>query len=434
VTNKMHKCRKWTLIVAAGVFLLASCRTRPESSAVREMHSTSSPQGSTVRDLISHIKQTYLKSVDTQDLRKRMIDHLVILGLANPDGKVKIIYQFPDRSPADVELLKTKILPAEISLAEVDEYLEKLVSANSQNPYLVNFLSTAAISPALLAKIEAEGHSVFPDLLAYGMLLENLSKLLREDVEFLKYCRIIMDLKLRTTGATKYFNEFEKIKIPVLNKFGDEYVLYQQKGEVPFSLGYDVLSENIMVAAEWDKRWGNEANFEVGRVLCSNPAGWSDSWLPNGAGPTVIAPDRVGMLFSPPNPQEWADLYTVWNLGFVSSYENWPYFFMKLITPFVAEHVKNPTEFMHRRGMALFLHANFALIGRPLKSDSSKVAWGSKKLYMDFGAANLRYSRNYLAGVESTSRGSKISLAAPKICDKTDFERVERTWTFSDFN
>ena len=111
-------------------------------------------------------------------------------------------------------------------------------------------------------------------------------------------------------------------------------------------------------------------------------------------------------------------------MDFVSNYENWPYFFMKLLTPYVSGHHGNSTEFLHRRGMALLIHAHFILIGRVLKKDFSKVNWNSKKLYLDLGRLNLKYAENYKKSISQY----KSNLKVPEICNYNSQFNEAKDW------
>ena len=55
-------------------------------------------------------------------------------------------------------------------------------------------------------------------------------------------------------------------------------------------------------------------------------------------GSTRVSYDGQRVEFRPPLPRQWADLYTTWNLAFVTNSEltkAWPYFFVKLLIPSV---------------------------------------------------------------------------------------------------
>ena len=56
-------------------------------------------------------------------------------------------------------------------------------------------------------------------------------------------------------------------------------------------------------------------------------------------GPTTISDGGQTIEFRPPFPGLWADLYTTWNMAFVTIpelSEAWPYWLVKLVIPSVS--------------------------------------------------------------------------------------------------
>ena len=58
-----------------------------------------------------------------------------------------------------------------------------------------------------------------------------------------------------------------------------------------------------------------------------------------GAGPTRLSLDGKTLGLFYPFGRQWADLYTTWNLAFVTNFRNWPYMMVKLLIPRYVMHI-----------------------------------------------------------------------------------------------
>ena len=69
-----------------------------------------------------------------------------------------------------------------------------------KNKYLHDFLLQSEISyfTKILSKVEMEGGAIFPDVIAYAMVLEKLTLAMRNDWEILEACNQIWKGKLAT--------------------------------------------------------------------------------------------------------------------------------------------------------------------------------------------------------------------------------------------
>ena len=64
-------------------------------------------------------------------------------------------------------------------------------------------------------------------------------------------------------------------------------------------------------------------------------------------GETRISEDGQKLEFRPPLPRQWNDLYSTWNLAFVTNTEltpAWPYFMVKLLIPSVSPCTDSKTN------------------------------------------------------------------------------------------
>ena len=104
-----------------------------------------------------------------------------------------------------------------------------------------------------------------------------------------------------------------------------------------------------------------------------------------------------------PLPKEWADLYATWNLGFVSSYTNFPYFMAKLLIPSVNNYAHNPAGYMYHRALPLYTHINYELFHRFDRSlTPAMTGWYSKELTHHFGRMNVLSAKSYQRKVKTS--------------------------------
>ena len=79
------------------------------------------------------------------------------------------------------------------------------------------------------------------------------------------------------------------------------------------------------------------------QLFCFSPIGNRKSSDCTGSGPSKLSADRQAIEYAPAYPMQWADLYTTWNLAFVTNSKSWPYAFTKLLIPSVSgyHHLDN---------------------------------------------------------------------------------------------
>jgi len=77
----------------------------------------------------------------------------------------------------------------------------------------------------------------------------------------------------------------------------------------------------------------------------------------------------LGVLdIRPPLPRIWANLYSSWNLAFVSAYLNNPMFFSKLLAPIVHVYQGEGNEglYLWPRVVCLYMHIQYEIMSRTL--------------------------------------------------------------------
>jgi hypothetical protein len=154
-----------------------------------------------------------------------------------------------------------------------------------------------------------------------------------------------------------------------------------------------------MEAVLEDTRLGFTDNARAGMSMAVNPPGDTKANPKTGAGPSRFTPDHKAILYFPPLPRQWVDLYSTWNLAFVSHYPDHPFFFAKLLTPQVGCYQAAPEGYLYNRGMALYTHIYFTLFTR-LDRKAKKPAladmdWSNKDLTKLWAKVNAASAHAY---------------------------------------
>ena len=116
-----------------------------------------------------------------------------------------------------------------------------------------------------------------------------------------------------------------------------------------------------MEAVLEDERNHNFANAEVGVILAKFPQTVEHN-NKTGSGPCRLSPSRQFFECSQPLSRRWADLYSSWNLAFVSQFPDFVYYVPKLLIPTVSSYQDNPAGSL--------LHSMFRFDPRNLSSNS----------------------------------------------------------------
>ena len=100
------------------------------------------------------------------------------------------------------------------------------------------------------------------------------------------------------------------------------------------SFGINALSVNIMEAVLEDERNQNFDNAQAGVILAKFPHTREHN-NKTGSGPCHLSPSLQGFECPQPLTLHWADLYSSWNLAFVSEFPDFVYYIPKLLIPSV---------------------------------------------------------------------------------------------------
>ena len=98
-------------------------------------------------------------------------------------------------------------------------------------------------------------------------------------------------------------------------------------------------------------------------------------------------------------PRVWNNIYSSWNLGFVSNYKNWPSFFAKLLNPATCGtyQTEDAGLYIWPRVIALYLHLHYMMMNRAAakSKEPEGLDWRSERVTEIFGKVNLVAARLY---------------------------------------
>jgi hypothetical protein len=304
-----------------------------------------------------------------------------------------------------LERVADKLIDPNLSMFQVAKFIEKIVEANSQNEYLLRFLAVASTKKfkKLEAKIKSEGSTILPNVVAYALVLENMTKLMRDDWRLLESVLLQWPKVRKEINLKKHLNLFDKLKLASVESPIENIVEIQKEGVVPGSFLKRMLPINILEAVAFDVKLGGTKNAKAGYILSKyNPNGSEAKELLNNAN-AQWSSDYKAIVLGIPESEKWADLYSTWNLGFVSHYKYFPFVMAKLVIPQVANHYRNSGEYIYNRGIALYIHLHYSFLGRVdgNKSISNTMDWYEEEFYKLWGEVNYNSTKSYENLVES---------------------------------
>ena len=295
--------------------------------------------------------------------------------------------------------LDSRLMPKDLTMEQVNQFIDHMVIAAEANPYLTDFLEQAENQyfEHLQNKVETEGAKVFPSVVAYAFVLEALTVVMREDYTLSAVFKKIWKKHRINEGFYKQMIPFEISKLFTL-EFAFHRIRKQfKKGIVPGSTLKVILPLNILEAIAEDVRIGNRSNAISGWPIAVHAPGTKKLNPQTGAGPTHFSDDGKTLLFCMSLPKEWADLYTTWNLAFVSHYHDFPFMMAKLLIPQVNDFQDAPEEYICNRGNSLYLHINHTIFGRVDRANAGQpeMNWKEESLSLLWGKVNRESAKKY---------------------------------------
>ena len=148
-----------------------------------------------------------------------------------------------------------------------------------------------------------------------------------------------------------------------------------------------------MEAVREDERLNNFANAEAGVVLAKFPHTKEENYK-TGSGPCRLSRSQQFLECPQPLTLHWADLYSSWNLAFVSEFPDFVYYIPKLLIPSVSNYQDNPAGYIYTRILALYTYIHWKMNWNDL-NQNRKIQWSEDSLTKAWGAANKISSQDY---------------------------------------
>ena len=305
---------------------------------------------------------------------------------------------------------------------EVDAFVDHIVACASKNQYLNGVMRAFAKSG--YAFQGADRDAVIAKVIGYAVALARLTKLMRDDWRVVAAVQAHWAQYKKGMRHLKVLNLFEKAKFLTVEYMITQLLRNHREHKIPADSGRATLPLNIMEAVLEDTRLRNLDNARVGITLALAKPGEEKLNKRTGAGPTTFSDDGKAIAYRMPLSKRWDDLYTVWNLAFVSHYGRFPYLFAKLLTPQVLCYEEDPHGYIYNRGLALYMHlhqATFERMDRAAAKANGKpfpeeLAWADPALTKLFSATNVASSRDYDQALQqaepSLARALRIGLTS----------------------
>ncbi len=346
--------------------------------------------GSPEEKIASYVKQT-LQGWTSAGAVDLMRGHYAQLRLIDANGRW---------AAPELEAISDFLLPSDLDQQKIYAFIDVMTASAAANGYLHDFLVQAKEEdfPLFRAKLAAGGNQMLPDMIAYAVVQDRLSKAMREDYTLMSTCETIWKKARNEANIWKYMEAFEfaklfSIEIPAI----EEFIKIHKSGAVPPNFLRAALPVNIMEACLEDLRKHHPENARSGWSLLVNRPGDPEN-SKTGSGPAHWSEDGKAIHVALPLARHWDDLYSTWNLAFVAQRENGPYLMMKLLTPQVGSYENNPQEYLYNRVLALYTHMHWALLRRAddAKSGKTEMDWSMDEPILHlWGAANRDSGRKY---------------------------------------
>ena len=166
-----------------------------------------------------------------------------------------------------------------------------------------------------------------------------------------------------------------------------------------------------------DEERRNFDNAEAGLILAKFPHTRKYN-NKTGSGPCHLSRSRQFLECPQPLTLHWADLYSSWNLAFVSGFPDFVYYIPKLLIPSVSNYQDNPAGYIYTRllGLYTYIHWRINWIQLNQKNQNKPIQWSEDSLTKAWGAANKISSQDYvkrLAWALSTSTKHVEAIPRP---------------------
>lgn len=335
--------------------------------------------------IASRIKET-LTALTEEDIASLMERHLQLLGLRT---------QTQPSSWAHPRLANfaPMLLPGNVTRHHLAEMVDVMAMNAARNPYLHSFLMRAGgpDTAQLLQRVDLEGGRVLPDVVTYAVVLDRLNWFMIRDWRTMEVCQEVWSSRYTFLSLSKMATPFEVMKTYAIESVFNDITKFLKTKKPQLDVDYALHGQiNIAMAMSEDTRLLNNDNALAGQPLLQLGGGGKRGNIAQFA---QLSADGQTVETRPPLPLQWADLYTTWNMAFVSHLPNFPYFIVKLLIPTVSDYQDYPEAFIHHRLTTLWATINYQIailgLGGP------DFDWSSKALTQSWGRVNKESAADY---------------------------------------
>lgn len=290
----------------------------------------------------------------------------------------------------ELEDIGEQLLPSDLSVNDAYDLLDRMAIHAEENPYMVDLFETVEGEQfnTLFNQVDATGASILPAVVAYAILQENLTKAMYNDYKLIEVLMNIWVPTRQALGIEANLSTFHTLKLMSVEKPMNDYIGFHTTGIVPADYAKLDLPLNIFEAVAEDLSADRRDNARAGTILGFH--------LP-GVKPARFSDDGKAILLTMPEPKAWADLYTIWNMAFVSHFTYFPFVMVKLMIPQVNNITENPDAYIYNRSLALYSHLHFSFLGQfdQLMAGQTPMNWYDAELTKTFGEVAKRSAKKY---------------------------------------
>ncbi len=295
--------------------------------------------------------------------------------------------------------ISEKLLPSDLSMPAILDFIDRVAAHVEDNPYAVAFLEKASQEEfgTLIQKLETEGDTVIPQVVAWALAMENITKAEIDDPTLIELLsdfwikeREKEGINLRSTGL------FGIVKLMSVEAPIRKIIEFHKTKKLDPKFLRGMLPLNIFEAITADKVMGNPDNAAAGWPLYKNaPAEPENPSL--GTGPATFSDDGMKIEVRMALPKQWADLYQVWNMAFLTQIDNYPFWMVKLLIPQVSDYNDYPEEYIYRRALALYTAEHYIFLGgkEDARDGIPTINWPDKTLTAFWGKMNKSAADDY---------------------------------------
>ncbi len=308
----------------------------------------------------------------------------------------------------ELAALSDWLLGEDLGTADARELVDEAARCAGANPYLIEFLNRAKgeAFDHLYRKVQTEGTTVLPSVVTYGLVLERLTQAMRNDWRIISACREIWLSAREAEGMKSHWTVFEHAKVLSIDVTVDRVLGFHESGSVAPEFTRVLLPVNIIEAMFEDIRLGNRDNAASAWPLVKDRPGSRASDAKAGDVAARWSEDRKAILLGFALPRRWADLYTTWNLAFVSHYGDFPYLMTKLLIPQVNGYRDSPEEYIYNRLLALYCQLHYTGFGRIdlARLGRDAIDWHDEALTKLWSRVNRESAEEYSKAVAELER------------------------------